>query len=156
MGAQDLEPALVAEPLGDQGRVLDVGEQDRHLPVGRRVGGDVGPLAGDLVDHEVDRGADVERAEALGLEPGGERLLDQADHAELLRRLERRGEQAERALALAPLEQQARRARTGSGRRNGRSPIRSLSASASAKCRSASLGRPSVPASSASTRATGP
>ena len=119
------------------------------------MGGDVRPLGGDLVDQEVDRRADVQRCEALGLEPGRERELDEADHAKLLGRLERLGQQGQRALAIAALEQQGGELEPGPGgeravahalaerQRVGEVPLGRLVATAE-------------PASKASTRATGP
>ena len=128
MGAQHLEPALVAEPLGHQRRVLDVAEQDRHRAVRRGVarGGRGAPAR--PRDHVVDRGGDVDAGEALGLEPQRERALDQAPACRAPAPASRQCRAARSARSRSPA---APRSSSDPARssavwaRNGRSPIRS-------------------------------
>src|SRR5512132_2815789 len=65
---QHPQPLLVAELLGEDGRVLDVAEQDRDRPIGRGVRAHVGPLLLQSRDHLVDRGRHVDAREPLRVE----------------------------------------------------------------------------------------
>jgi hypothetical protein len=63
VGSECLEPAAIAEPLVERGRVLDVGEQDRHRPVGGGGAGQVGLLLLDPREHAIDHALAPEPAD---------------------------------------------------------------------------------------------
>ena len=101
MDVKQLEPALIAEPLGHRARPFDVAEQDRHGAVGRGVATEVGPLALHRRGDGVDRCRKSPRLDALGSELQRERLRHEALHAEGVGGVEGATEQAERLLPVA-------------------------------------------------------
>ena len=99
--AQELEEGLVAEPLVQLRRTLDVAEQDRDSAVRGRVAAQVGPL---LLDHRrdgVDRAADVGGVDPLEPDTQRQRAVDERAHPEVVAGLERLAEQVVRTLAVA-------------------------------------------------------
>jgi hypothetical protein len=99
--AQHLQPASIAQPLVEQGRVLDVGEQDGDRAVVRGHRPQVRSLAADGRDHRLDRGEHIDVGEALGLEPRRQRPLDHPPHADRLGGVEAAAELLDRPLGVA-------------------------------------------------------
>jgi hypothetical protein len=53
--AQEVDPALVAQPFDDGGGALDVAEEDRYRPIRRRVAAEVLGLGLDSCGKSFDR-----------------------------------------------------------------------------------------------------